>query len=82
MSRDLLLIDIQHNIGLNGVCLCGWCLKLQHLNLLLKGGDHGCPLLKLEVLLLIGVLKVYDHVGATIHYDRTTSEMRSSSSRI
>jgi hypothetical protein len=44
-----------------------WNLKLKHLNLLLKRGNHYCPLLKLEVLLLIGVLEVYDRVSALVH---------------
>jgi hypothetical protein len=44
-----------------------WHLKLQQLKLLLKVGDHYCPLLELRVLLLIGVLKVYDRMGALIH---------------
>jgi hypothetical protein len=66
-SRDLLLSDIRQSVGLSGVCRCGWCLKLQHLKLLLKGSDHCCPVLELEFLLLIGVLKVYDRVGATVH---------------
>jgi hypothetical protein len=35
--------------------------------MLLNDGDHHCPLLELEVLLLIGMLKVYDHVGALVH---------------
>jgi hypothetical protein len=54
-------------VRLSGVCGCGWHLKLQHLKLLLKGGDHCYPLLELEVLLLIGMFKVYDRVGACIH---------------
>jgi hypothetical protein len=64
MSSNLLLLHIRHNVRLSG---CWWLLKLQHLNLLLKGGDHCCPLLELEVLLLIGMLQVYDHVGALVH---------------
>jgi hypothetical protein len=44
-----------------------WQLKLKHLNLLLKRGNHRCPLLKLEVLLLVGVLEVYDRVSALVH---------------
>jgi hypothetical protein len=67
MSHNLLLVDIRHDVGLRGCCGCGWCLKLQHLNLLLKGGNHCCPLLKLELLLLISMLQVYDHMGALIH---------------
>jgi hypothetical protein len=51
-SHDLHLVDIRHSVELSGICGCGWFLKLQHLNLLLKGGDHCCPLLKLEVLRL------------------------------
>jgi hypothetical protein len=35
--------------------------------LLLKGGNHYCPLLELEFLLLIGVLTVYDRMGVTVH---------------
>jgi hypothetical protein len=35
--------------------------------LLLKDGDHHYPLLELEVLLLIGMLKVYDRMGALVH---------------
>jgi hypothetical protein len=65
MSHDLLLVDIRLNIRLSGGC--GWCLKLKHLKLLLKGGDHRCPLLELEVLLLVGVLKVHDRVGVGVH---------------
>jgi hypothetical protein len=42
-------------------------LKLKQLNLLLKRGNHHCPLLKLEVLLLIGVLEVYDSVSVLVH---------------
>jgi hypothetical protein len=34
---------------------------------LLESGDHHYPLLKLEVLLLDGVLEVYNHVGAGVH---------------
>jgi hypothetical protein len=37
------------------------------LNLLLKWGDHRCPLLELKVLLLVGMLKVYDRIGALVH---------------
>jgi hypothetical protein len=66
-SHDLVLIDIRHNVGLGGVCGCEWCLKLQHLMLLLKGGNHYFPLLELEFLLLIGVLTVYDRMGVTVH---------------
>jgi hypothetical protein len=40
---------------------------MEHLKLLLKDGDRRCPLLELEVLLLIGVVKVYDCVGALVH---------------
>jgi hypothetical protein len=66
MPHDLLLIDIRNSVGHSGVYGCGWCLNLQHLKLLLKGGDHYYPLLELKLLLLIGVLKVYDCVGATV----------------
>jgi hypothetical protein len=67
-SHNLHLINIQHSVTLNsGCCGCRWHLKLKHQNLLLKRGNHRCPLLKLEVLLLIGMLKVYDHVSALIH---------------
>jgi hypothetical protein len=37
------------------------------MKLLLKGGDHWFPLLELKVLLLVGMLKVYERVGALIH---------------
>jgi hypothetical protein len=37
------------------------------MNQLLKRGDHPCPLLQLEVLLLVGMLKVYKRVGALVH---------------
>jgi hypothetical protein len=67
MPHDLLLIDIRHSVGLSEVYGCGWCLNLQHLKLLLKGGDHYYPLRERELLLLIGMLKVYDRVGATVH---------------
>jgi hypothetical protein len=68
MPPNLHLIDIWHGVGLNSGCYgCRWHLKLKHLNLLLKRGNHRCPLHKLEVLLLIGMLEVYDHVSALIH---------------
>jgi hypothetical protein len=35
-SCNVLLVDIQHSVGLHGCCGCAWCLNLQHLNLLLK----------------------------------------------
>jgi hypothetical protein len=44
-----------------------WYLPLKLQKLLLKVGDHLCPLLKLDVLRLIGVLKVDDPVGMDIH---------------
>jgi hypothetical protein len=62
-SHDLLLIDIQHYIGLSG---CRWRLKLRHLELLLESEDRCCPLLELEVPLLDGVLEVYNCVGACV----------------
>jgi hypothetical protein len=43
-------------------------LKLKHLKLLLKIGDHRCPLLELEVLLLDVVLEVYDRVSALVQH--------------
>jgi hypothetical protein len=65
---NLHLINIWHDVGLNsGCCGCKWHLKLKHLNLLLKRGNHHCPLLKLDVLLLIGMLEVYDRVSALVH---------------
>jgi hypothetical protein len=68
MSPNLHLVDIRHSVRLNSwCCRCRWQLKLKHLNLLLKRGNHRCPLLKLKVLLLVGVLKVYDHVSALVH---------------
>jgi tartrate dehydratase alpha subunit/fumarate hydratase class I-like protein len=42
-------------------------LKLKHLELQLESGDRRCPLLELEVLLLDGVLEVYNHMGAGVH---------------
>jgi hypothetical protein len=33
-----------------------------------QGGDHCCPLLELEISLLVGMLKVYDRKGALIHH--------------
>jgi hypothetical protein len=58
-SPNLHLIDIRHGVRLNSGCYgCRWNLKLNHLNLLLKRGNHHCPLPKLEVLVLVGVLKV------------------------
>jgi hypothetical protein len=65
MSCDILLVGIRLNVGLSGGC--GWCLKLKHLKLPLKGGDCHCPLLELEVLLLVGVLEVYNRIGAGVH---------------
>jgi hypothetical protein len=46
---------------------CGWHLELEHLELLLESGDRRCPLLKLEVLLLDGMLEMYNHMGAGVH---------------
>jgi hypothetical protein len=66
--HDLLLIDIQHDVRLKGVCRCGWHQELQHLKLLLKGGNHCCPHLELEIPLLLSLLKVYDRKGALIHH--------------
>jgi hypothetical protein len=67
-SPNLHLVYIRHGVGLNSVCCgCRWHLKLKHLNLLHKRGNHHYPLLKLEVLLLIGVLKVYDRMSAPVH---------------
>jgi hypothetical protein len=40
---------------------------LQHMNLLLKWGGHCCPFLELKVMLLTGMLEVYDHMGVLIH---------------
>jgi hypothetical protein len=67
-SPNLHLVNICHGVMLTSRCRgCRWKLKLKHLNLLLKRGNHCCPLLKLEVLLLIGVLEVYDCVSALVH---------------
>jgi hypothetical protein len=44
-----------------------WCLPLKLQMLLLEVGDHLCPLLKLNVLRLHDVLKVYYPVGTDIH---------------
>jgi hypothetical protein len=41
---------------------------LKHLKLLLEIGNHCCPLLKLEVLLLDVVLEVYDRVRALVQH--------------
>jgi hypothetical protein len=38
------------------------------LNLLLQRGDHRCPLHELEILLLIGVFEVYNHIGVLIRH--------------
>jgi hypothetical protein len=56
-----------HCVRLNGCCGCGWCLKLKHLELLLESGDRHCPLLDFKVLLLDGMLEVYNRVGAGVH---------------
>jgi hypothetical protein len=67
-SPNLHLIDIWYGVELNsGWCGYRWNLKLKHLNLLLKRGNHHYPRLKIEVLLLVGVLKVYDHMSALVH---------------
>jgi hypothetical protein len=67
-APNLHLIDIRHGVRLNnGWCGCRWNLMLKHLNLLLKRGNHHSPLLKLEVLLLVGVLEVYDCKSALVH---------------
>jgi hypothetical protein len=67
-SHNLHLIDIRHGVELNSGCYGGrWHLKLKHLNLQLKRGNHRCPLLKLKLLLLVAVLEVYDRVSALIH---------------
>jgi hypothetical protein len=61
--HNLHLVDIRHGVGINNrFCGCRW-----HLNLLHKRDDHRCPLLELEVLLLVGVLEVYDRVSALVH---------------
>jgi hypothetical protein len=64
MSHHLLLVNIRHCVGLSG-CYghygCGW-----HLKLLLESGDHHCPVLDLEVLLLNLVLEVYDRVRVLV----------------
>jgi hypothetical protein len=46
---------------------CGWCQPLQLQELLLEVVDRILPLLKLSILYLNGVLKVYDLVGTDIH---------------
>jgi hypothetical protein len=67
-SHNLHLIDIQHGVELNSRCCgCRWHLKLKHLDLLLKRGNHHYPLLKLEVMLLIGMLEVYNRVSVLVH---------------
>jgi hypothetical protein len=65
--NDLLLIDVRHCVGLSECYRCGWCLDLEHLELLLESGDRRCPLLELNVLLLDGVLEVYNRMGAGVH---------------
>jgi hypothetical protein len=70
-SHHLLHVDIRHYVGLSGCCGrcgCRWHLKLKHLKLLLKSGDHHYPLLELEVLLLDVVLEVYDRVRAVVQH--------------
>jgi hypothetical protein len=42
-------------------------MKLQHLNLLLKGGDHCYHLLKLDLLVLVSMLQVYNRMGVLVH---------------
>jgi hypothetical protein len=67
-SHNLCLVNIRHDVRLNSRC-CErrWHLKLKHMNLLLKKGDRRCLLFNLKVLLLDGVLEVYDHVSVLIH---------------
>jgi hypothetical protein len=70
-SHHLLLVNIRLCVRLSECCRrcgCGWHLKLNYLKLLLEIGDHHCPLLKLEVLLLNLVLEVYDHVRALVQH--------------
>jgi hypothetical protein len=45
----------------------GWCLPLKPQKLLLEVDDRLCPLLKLDTLCLVGVLKVDDPMGMDIH---------------
>jgi hypothetical protein len=69
--RHLLLINIRLHIGLNGCCRrcrCRQHLKLKHLKLLLKIGNHRCPLLEFKVLLLDMVPEVYNHVRALVQH--------------
>jgi hypothetical protein len=71
MSHHLLLVDIRLCVGFSGCCRrcgCGWHLKLKHLKLLLKIGDHHCHLLELEVPLLDVVLDVYDRMCALVQH--------------
>jgi hypothetical protein len=66
MSHHLLLVDIRLCIGLSRCyrrCRCGW-----HLKLLLKIGDHRCPLLELKVMLLNVVLEVYNRVRGLVQH--------------
>jgi hypothetical protein len=69
--RHLLLIDIRLRVGLSGCCRRCGCrrhMKLKHLKLLLEISNCRCPLLKLKVLLLDVVLKVYDRVRALVQH--------------
>jgi hypothetical protein len=63
----LVLINAQHGIDLLRVGRLRWCLHLKLQQLLLKVGDHLCPLLKLSILRLYMVFKVDDSMGMDIH---------------
>jgi hypothetical protein len=67
MSRDLVLVDTRHRVGLVVVLGCGWCLQLQLQKLLLESGDHLRPLLKLGLLRLDDILEMHDRVGPGVH---------------
>jgi hypothetical protein len=67
MHHNLLLIDIRHCVGLSGCYGWGWLLELEHLELLLESGNHCCLLLELEVLLLNGMLELYNNMGAGVN---------------
>jgi hypothetical protein len=55
-------------------------LLLQLQKLLLEVGDRLCPLIKLGILCLGGILEMHDHVGASVHL--LTSEVKLSTGEV
>jgi hypothetical protein len=52
-----------------------WCLPLKLQKLLLEVSDRLCPLLKLSVLCLNGMLKVDDPMGMDVHLSSDVEQL-------